>query len=137
MPPWPASSPPPRLHCGCVPDQLSSLHLTPDAYLERAIQHVRRLSVVSSNRLRATGYLARAALLACIPGDFVETGVYKGGSTALLMRVLLDYDPCERKLWAFDSFEGLPDTSPEDKSGDGHIGEKGQFRMGHATGVYI
>jgi O-methyltransferase len=45
-----------------------------------------------------------------IPGDFVECGTYKGGSAA----VISQYLNSPRHLWLYDSFTGLPETSPED-----------------------
>jgi O-methyltransferase len=45
-----------------------------------------------------------------IPGDFVECGVYKGGSAAVLSRYL----GTSRHLWLYDSFEGMPETSAND-----------------------
>jgi O-methyltransferase len=45
-----------------------------------------------------------------IPGDFVECGTYKGGSAA----VISQYLESQRHLWLYDSFAGLPETSPED-----------------------
>ena len=69
--------------------------------------------IVSAPRRRATAWLAKAALT--LPeGDFVETGVYVGTSSAIMMNVLMHFDTCNRKLWAFDSFEGLPPPSPEE-----------------------
>jgi len=39
-----------------------------------------------------------------IEGDFVECGVYKGGSAAMLATAL----PEDRHLWLYDSFQGMP-----------------------------
>ncbi len=47
------------------------------------------------------------------PGDFVELGCYKGDTSLLLAEVLGDFD---KKLWIYDSFEGLPEKSTEDAS---------------------
>ena len=47
------------------------------------------------------------------PGDFVELGCYKGDTSLLLAEVLGDSD---KKLWIYDSFEGLPEKSTEDAS---------------------
>ena len=53
-----------------------------------------------------------------VPGDFIETGVWRGGVT-ILMRGMLDAwgDP-DRRVWVADSFQGLPapdaDTYPQD-----------------------
>ena len=55
--------------------------------------------------VRLCEYLSREA----IPGDFVECGVYKGGSAAVLSRHL-----GRRHLWLYDSFEGMPETSAND-----------------------
>lgn len=50
-----------------------------------------------------------------VPGDIVECGVGRGDS--LLMLALLAKDEgAERKLWGFDSFEGLPEPSDADHS---------------------
>jgi hypothetical protein len=42
-------------------------------------------------------------------GDLVETGVFTGGASGLMMRALLQHDGCGRKLYVFDSFAGLPE----------------------------
>ena len=47
------------------------------------------------------------------PGDFVELGCYKGDTSLLLAEVLVGLD---KKLWIYDSFEGLPEKSTEDAS---------------------
>jgi hypothetical protein len=46
-----------------------------------------------------------------LPGAFVECGVARGGCLAL-MALLAGPD---RTVWGFDSFEGLPELTPEDK----------------------
>lgn len=43
-----------------------------------------------------------------IPGDLIETGVWRGGSTILMRGVLQALDDAERRVWVADSFEGLP-----------------------------
>ncbi len=43
-----------------------------------------------------------------VPGDFVECGVYKGGSAGLLGHSMMRLPGPSRRLWLFDSFEGLP-----------------------------
>lgn len=55
--------------------------------------------------------LAREALL--VEGDFVEMGCYKGDTSLLLAEVIRD---SEKKLFIYDSFEGLPEKSEFDKS---------------------
>ena len=86
-----------------------------------------RMTMASDKRQRTTAYISREALLSPYGGDFVETGVYTGGTSAVMMRILMDFDTCNRKFYAFDSFAGLPASNPEDRFGAGMIGHKGQF----------
>jgi O-methyltransferase len=43
-----------------------------------------------------------------VPGDFAETGVWRGGTTILMRAVLEALDDPERRVWVADSFQGLP-----------------------------
>jgi O-methyltransferase len=58
-----------------------------------------------------------------IPGDLVETGVWRGGASILMRAVLQAYGDRDRSVWLADSFEGLPRPSPADfppDTGDDH-----------------
>ncbi|MBI1984583.1 MAG: macrocin O-methyltransferase [Candidatus Wildermuthbacteria bacterium] len=48
-----------------------------------------------------------------IPGAFVECGVWKGGAIGLMAKVA-DKAKSGRKIWLFDSFEGLPEPTKKD-----------------------
>lgn len=54
-----------------------------------------------------------------IPGDFIETGVWKGGSCILMRGILKAWGDPTRKVWLADSFQGLPKpnirTHPSDE----------------------
>jgi O-methyltransferase len=53
-------------------------------------------------------------ILRCgVPGDMIETGVWRGGATILMRAVLKAYGVSDRVVWAADSFEGLPHPDPE------------------------
>lgn len=43
-----------------------------------------------------------------VPGDLIETGVWRGGATILMRGVLKAYGDTERAVWVADSFRGLP-----------------------------
>ena len=48
-----------------------------------------------------------------VPGDFIETGVWRGGAS-IFMRALLDvHGDTERLVWLADSFAGLPKPDAE------------------------
>lgn len=43
-----------------------------------------------------------------VPGDLIETGVWRGGAAIFMRAVLAAYDETSRIVWAADSFQGLP-----------------------------
>lgn len=43
-----------------------------------------------------------------IPGDLVETGVWRGGACIFMRAILKAYGDQERIVWVADSFQGLP-----------------------------
>jgi hypothetical protein len=50
-----------------------------------------------------------------VPGDFVETGVWRGGATILMRAILKVFNISNRNVWLCDSFAGLPrNTWPQD-----------------------
>jgi O-methyltransferase len=53
-----------------------------------------------------------------VPGDLIETGVWRGGATIFMRGVLRAYGDTERIVWAADSFKGLPKPDPERWSAD-------------------
>ena len=42
------------------------------------------------------------------PGDFIETGVWRGGALIFMRAILKAYDVRGRRVWGADSFKGLP-----------------------------
>jgi Macrocin-O-methyltransferase (TylF) len=48
-----------------------------------------------------------------VPGDFIETGVWRGGATIFMRAVLRAHGVTNRTVWVADSFEGLPEPDPE------------------------
>ncbi len=43
-----------------------------------------------------------------VPGDLIETGVWRGGATVFMRGVLKAYAVTDRTVWVADSFVGLP-----------------------------
>ena len=60
-----------------------------------------------------------------VPGDLIETGVWRGGAAIFMRAVLKALGDKDRTVWLADSFEGLPPPSPElypaDKGADFHL----------------
>jgi len=67
-------------------------------------------SLVSKPRQKITALLAYQS---CgLSGQFVETGVYKGGTSVIMGRIA---KTCGKHVYACDSFQGLPSIQLEDK----------------------
>jgi len=49
-----------------------------------------------------------------VPGDFVECGVWKGGSCMLMARTLLEIGDTARNIYLYDTFNGMTEPSDED-----------------------
>jgi hypothetical protein len=49
-----------------------------------------------------------------VPGDFVETGVWRGGAAIMMRAVLAAHDVEDRRVFAADTFEGFPSQSDAD-----------------------
>ena len=51
-----------------------------------------------------------------VPGDFVETGVWRGGATIMMRAVLAAYEVKDRRVFAADSFAGFPEQGAVDSN---------------------
>jgi O-methyltransferase len=51
-------------------------------------------------------------LMENVPGDLVETGVWRGGASIFMRAVLKAYAVNDRVVWVADSFAGLPRPDP-------------------------
>jgi O-methyltransferase len=47
-----------------------------------------------------------------VPGDLIETGVWRGGSVIFMRAALKAHGDTERVVWVADSFRGLPKPDP-------------------------
>jgi O-methyltransferase len=48
-----------------------------------------------------------------VPGDLIETGVWRGGAVIFMRAVLAAHGDTSRVVWAADSFEGVPKPDAE------------------------
>src|SRR5258708_36566846 len=62
---------------------------------------------VSTDALVDVANLVRVILKQNIPGDFVECGVWKGGTAFLMAELLRQAGVHDRKVWLFAAFEGI------------------------------
>jgi hypothetical protein len=70
-------------------------------------------SMIGRTRMANVRKLTEMALFEGVPGDFIETGVWRGGACIYMRAILEAYGVSNRKVWAADSFEGLPPPNKE------------------------
>src|SRR5436190_23874137 len=76
--------------------------------LGQTLDKIRRLTMVQEPSLIEVARQVRAVLEFRISGDLVECGVWRGGAAFLMADLLRQAGVRDRKVWLFDSFEGLP-----------------------------
>jgi hypothetical protein len=79
----------------------------------RAMFAAKRHTMTTPRRCRALWDVCETILRKNVPGAFVECGVWKGGSAAI-MGLALRHAAEARVLHLFDSFEGLPQPGDQD-----------------------
>lgn len=79
----------------------------------RTVRRVMPYSLVGASGLEATYAAALDAIENGAAGCFVECGVAQGGCSALMAMVAGEHGN-GRKMWLFDSFEGLPSPTEND-----------------------
>lgn len=70
-------------------------------------------TMVGRKRLDNLQQCVETALAEGVPGDLIETGVWRGGCTVLMRAILKAHGDATRTVWVADSFEGLPRPDAE------------------------
>jgi SAM-dependent methyltransferase len=73
-------------------------------------------TMIGHKRLNNIQHAVETVLNENIPGDFIETGVWRGGAVMLMKAVLDAHGVTDRTVWCADSFEGLPPPNEKDKA---------------------
>ena len=75
-------------------------------------------SMIGLKRMSNIEFCVKEVIENKIEGDFIETGVWKGGTCVFMKGILKAYGVNDRIVWVADSFEGLPKPNehlyPED-----------------------
>lgn len=79
-------------------------------------------TMIGMKRLDNLHACIRSTVIEGIPGDFIETGVWRGGACIFARGALKAYGDTTRRVWVADSFRGLPKPDPAypDDARDGH-----------------
>ena len=66
-------------------------------------------TIIGMKRLNHLQEAVETILKEDIPGDFIETGVLRGGACIFMRGVLKAYTCTDRRVWVADSFAGFPE----------------------------
>lgn len=83
------------------------------------------VTMVGTQRLENLRWISDEIITNNVEGDFVETGVWRGGVCIYMASLFKAMEQTNRKVWVCDSFEGLPPANPEKypaDAGDPHYG---------------
>jgi hypothetical protein len=69
-------------------------------------------TMIGKKRLDNIQFCVEDIIQRKIPGDLIETGVWRGGATIFMRAILKAYNILDRNVWVADSFEGLPLPNP-------------------------
>ena len=69
-------------------------------------------TMVGLKRLENLQHCVTSVIRNGVPGDLIETGVWRGGSSIFMRAVLKAYGDYSRMVWLADSFRGLPQPDP-------------------------
>ena len=73
-------------------------------------------SMIGRKRMDNIQYCIECILADDVPGDLIETGVWRGGATIFMRGMLAAHGVNDRTVWVADSFEGVPAPSyPQDE----------------------
>jgi O-methyltransferase len=87
---------------------------TAELLLKRPNVHI-DATIISKQQIRVILSLLECIINNNIPGDVVEFGCFVGESSKYL-RMLLDHKLSDKRLYVYDSFEGLPALSDYEKN---------------------
>lgn len=81
----------------------------------RIYKKCKEYTMTSQERMYALYQAVVYVVEAKIPGDFVECGVWRGGSSMLIALTLLELGVNDRRIYLYDTFEGMPMPTDDDR----------------------
>jgi O-methyltransferase len=90
-------------------------------------------SMIGLKRMANIQHCVETVIRDEVPGDLIETGVWRGGATIFMRGILKAYDDTSRRVWVADSFQGLPPPDPKRYPAD--TGDTLHTMTGLAVGV--
>ncbi len=115
---------------------LDPLPTNADPSLLRMLQEVRPYSMASNHRLAAMVDSVRYVAMEKVPGAIVECGVWRGANMMIAAKALIELGVKDRELYLYDTFEGMPPPTKEDRDYSGVTAEHHLSSETKGTGVW-
>ena len=84
-------------------------------------EHCKPYTMTSPERMNALYLAVRHIVKMNVPGDFVECGVWRGGSCMLIAHTLVKMGATDRQIRLFDTFEGMSKPTEIDRNVHGVV----------------
>lgn len=88
-------------------DPVSDPVIDKDGRFRRIYDRCKKFTMTSKERMYALYKSVEYIVNTEIPGDFVECGVWRGGSTMLMALTLLEMNETNREIYLYDTFKGM------------------------------
>jgi O-methyltransferase len=86
-------------------------------------------TMISPERLANVRWCVTDVITRGVPGDVIETGVWRGGATIMMRAVLRAHGVTDRFVWVADSFRGLPKPDATRWPADGGLDLSGYSQL--------
>jgi O-methyltransferase len=87
-------------------------------------------SMIGLARMDNLRYCVQTVIEDNVPGDLIETGVWRGGATIFMRAILKAFGDTTRLVWVADSFQGLPAPDPVRYPADTEKPYSGMLQVG-------
>jgi hypothetical protein len=88
--------------------------------------------MISRERLDNIQECLESVIADDVPGDLIETGVWRGGATIFMRAILAAHGIEDRTVWVADSFQGFPPTAARNQA----IDQESDFTGGWGDALY-
>lgn len=75
-------------------------------------------TMIGLKRLDNLRFCLEDVLARRVPGDVIETGVWRGGASIFMRGILKAHGITDRRVWVADSFRGVPPPRPDEYPAD-------------------
>ena len=98
--------------------KMSRIYLEKDVLVEQEFKEIffkyKDFTMTNLPRMYSLYQSVKYICQAKIPGDFVECGVWRGGSAMIIAHALMEMDESHRKIYLYDTYTGMAEPTEED-----------------------